>query len=513
MGTGSFSWLVGGLGASIALVAVVRPPAVWAKSSVEVNRIAQAITVKIVRSDGSHGSGILLQQQGETYTVLTAAHVVEKDNANVTLTAPDDQRYNVPATAIRISQGDVDMAILQFRSRIQYQLAQLGDSNQLEGGMELYVAGFPAPTEVITESVLMFRRGQVTANSKRTFRDGYALIYDNTTLPGMSGGPVLDSEGKVVGIHGKGDRELESRKKTGFNAGIPIAKLADLAPALGLNIQVTKSSPAGSTTTADDYFVSAYQKDQQGDFRQALTDYNRALELNPRLAMAYNNRGWIKHDKLQDAAGALDDYNRALDISPRLALTYNNRGWLKQDKYKDIQGALADYNRAIEYNPEMSLAYSNRGWLKQDYLKDIQGALADYNRAIAINPSLGLAYNNRGWLRQDRFQDYSAALADYSQAIAVEPTLAIAYGNRGWLRYAHLDNYHGALEDFDRAVQLDPQDPLNYNNRALVKYYKLNNRPGAITDMRRAHQLALAQNNTRVLGFTRHNFREWGLSE
>jgi hypothetical protein len=44
--------------------------------------------------------------------------------------------------------------------------------------------------------------GQVTANRKRVFKDSYALLYSNDTLPGMSGGPVLNSEGKVVGSHG-----------------------------------------------------------------------------------------------------------------------------------------------------------------------------------------------------------------------------------------------------------------------------------------------------------------------
>ena len=69
-----FSWLAWGVGISVALV----QPAVLAKSATEVNDIAQAIAVKIAIGN-ENGSGILLQRQGNVYTVLTAAHVVKNE--------------------------------------------------------------------------------------------------------------------------------------------------------------------------------------------------------------------------------------------------------------------------------------------------------------------------------------------------------------------------------------------------------------------------------------------------
>jgi hypothetical protein len=49
----------------------------------------------------------------------------------------------------------------------------------------------------------------------------------------MSGGPVLNTNGEVVGIHGRGDRDANTGVKTGFNAGITIAKFAELARDVG----------------------------------------------------------------------------------------------------------------------------------------------------------------------------------------------------------------------------------------------------------------------------------------
>ena len=41
-------------------------------------------------------------------------------------------------------------------------------------------------------------------------RDGYALIYTVNALPGMSGGPILDTRGNLVGINGRATVDLRT---------------------------------------------------------------------------------------------------------------------------------------------------------------------------------------------------------------------------------------------------------------------------------------------------------------
>jgi tetratricopeptide (TPR) repeat protein/V8-like Glu-specific endopeptidase len=480
------SWLpTAGVVAAVALV----QSAVLAKSPTEVNDIAQAITVKIATTSGN-GSGILLQKQGDVYTILTAAHVVKNERASYTITTPDGRTYQPIANSIRRYQGDVDLAVLKFRSSATYKLAELGDSNVLKGGMNLYVAGFPAPTQVITESVFVFREGKVTANSKRAFKNGYGLLYSNDTLPGMSGGPVLDEAGKVVGIHGKGDREQESRAKTGFNAGIPIARFADIAGGLGVetgtSITRTVQSP---TLTADDYFVSAYQKYEHGNYQEALIDYNQVIALNPNYAEAHYNRGILKYEKLNDYLGAVADYNRAISLNPNLALAHRNRGVLKKNQLTD----LADYDRAIALNPNDASAYNNRGILKRNKLNDYLGAFADFDRAIALNPNLAEGYYNRGMLKVDN--DPQGALADYTRAIVLNPSYAHAYGNRGRLKANKLNDPQGALTDYNRAITLKPDDAFAYYNRGILKKNQLRDLQGATRDFHQAVRLERQRDN------------------
>jgi hypothetical protein len=77
-------------GANIALV----QPIAQAKTKVEIARIAKNITLRIeaVGAD-TRGSGILLQKQGDVYTVLTAGHVVAK-GSSFKITAFDGQIYS-----------------------------------------------------------------------------------------------------------------------------------------------------------------------------------------------------------------------------------------------------------------------------------------------------------------------------------------------------------------------------------------------------------------------------------
>ena len=459
-----------GIGATITLV---QPAS--AKTSVEIAETARAISVSI--SDGSsQGSGVILQRQDGIYTILTAAHVV-KSTSNYKITTPDDRQYEVIGNSIRPAPGSIDLAIVKFKSKTNYPTAKLGDSNVLKSGMDIYVAGFPAVTRVLTKSVFVFREGKVSANSDKTFEAGYSLVYSNDTLPGMSGGVVLNGNGELVAIHGRGDREQltdgETGNKTGFNVGIPIGRFANLASNMG--VQLSRSVGAmpqvNSAPKADDFVASAAQKYRQRDYRGALAEYDRAIQLNPSNAAAYNYRGVLK-EKIQDIQGGLADYNRAIQLDANYAQAYSNRGNLKLDKLQDAQGAMADYDLAIELNPKYAPAYTYRGRLKVKNM-DANGGLADYNRAIKADPNEATYYSYRAFLK-------------------------IITNDRP-----------GALTDFDRSIALNPNDASTYFKRGDFRYYTLKDRVGAIADLEVAAKLAEQQDNTELARQTSVRLKRW----
>lgn len=465
----------------------------------EMANLAKAITVKISEPN-SQGSGVILQHQGDVYTVLTVAHVVKNHNVAYTIATADGKTYPIVSDSIRSAAADLDLAVVKFRAQANYPTAKIGNSHVLTEGMDLYVTGYPATTIAINKSIFVFREGKVSANSNETLAQGYSLIYSNDTLPGMSGGPVLDRDGALVAIHGRGDREQlasgELGGKTGFNLGIPIDRFATIASNLGVSLnREVVTIPQPTAPKPDDYLALGVQKNRKGDYRGALADYNRAIELKPNYAIAYNYRGLLKVEKLNDLQGALADYDRAIQIDPKLANSYNNRGLLKKSKLNDLQGALADYNLAIQIDPNYANPYNNRGLLKATKLNDPQGALADYNRAIQIDPNYARVYNSRGILKAEKLNDIQGALTDYNLAIKLDPNYANPYNSRGVLKADKLNDLQGALADYNLAIKLDPNYAIAFYSRGVLKYNFLGDRSGGMADMQRAANLFQQQSN------------------
>jgi tetratricopeptide (TPR) repeat protein len=470
------------IGVSIALVQM---QVAFALSSGQVAKIAKQITVLIDSS--APGSGVIVKRSGNTYTVLTAAHVVTSKN-KAEIVTPDGKRYQLNYSTVKPLPG-VDLATFQFTSSNNYPVAKIGNSDQSSEGTIAYVAGFPkAKAASISSSIYNFTDGKITANASRPLKDGYALVYSNITLPGMSGGPVFNEQGELIGVHGKGDvseAEIATSKinpevayiKSGFNLGIPINTFLRLSAKSGVDVGVTPPPEKVVTAPkADDFFIQGVDKQNKGDNQGAIIAYNEAIRLNPNLAEAYNNRGIVR-DELGDKPGAIDDYNLAIQFNPNLAEAYNNRG-IVRDELGDKPGAIDDFNLAIKINPNYAQAYYNRGIVRYD-LGDKQGAIDDFNQAIKFNPNYAQAYYNRGVVRNE-LGDKQGAIDDFNLAIKINPNDALAYYNRGNVRDELGDN-QGAIDDFNLAIKINPNDAEAYNNRGNV-HYELGDKQGAIDD-------------------------------
>ncbi|AFZ00023.1 S1 family peptidase [Calothrix sp. PCC 6303] len=188
-------------------------------SAVDINKIATAITVKIIDAENptNSGSGVIIKQTGNTYTVLTALHVVKKggviNTKTQTLTTPDGKSHQLKNIQ-QLKNKDIpgfDLATAEFSSNQQYTVAKIGNSDNAVSTTTVYVAGFPARTGTLNDSDLFLNTGIVNANG-RAQREGYNLFYSNDTLRGMSGGAVLNDSGELVAIHGRVDEQGGNEK-------------------------------------------------------------------------------------------------------------------------------------------------------------------------------------------------------------------------------------------------------------------------------------------------------------
>ena len=116
--------------------------------------------------------------------------------------------------------------------------------------------------------------------------------------------------------------------------------------------------PPSGKIKAEAYNNRGTAKDNNGDFRGAIADYDRALSINPNLAKAYNNRG-NTNLKMGFYENAVIDLDRAIDIDKQDAFAYSNRGNARS-KMGDYNSAIADYDRALEIAPEHKNTIHNR---------------------------------------------------------------------------------------------------------------------------------------------------------
>jgi tetratricopeptide (TPR) repeat protein len=202
---------------------------------------------------------------------------------------------------------------------------------------------------------------------------------------------------------------------------------------------------------------------KRGDFERAVKDFSDAIRLDPKRTRAYNDRGLALYNKGEYDL-AIRDFSRSIDLDPRFAAAYSHRGLAWREKRK-WDNALADYDRLIKLVPNDPAARINRAltWIDTG---EIDRAIDDYNEAIRLDPASPVAYRARGEaLRQKG--DLDAALVDYDQAIRIDPLSVETYNNRA-LVWRDKKDFERAIADYDEAILANSQYAQAYAGRGEI---------------------------------------------
>ena len=315
--------------------------AACAKTAQEIAQLAILTTVEVNNTLGfsASGSGVIIAKQGNIYTVLTTNHVVASLAQEYSIRTHLEKNYR----AIRIQRlpkndWDIDLALVQFQSREQYPVAPMGESERAVVGSSIYVAGYPLPIAFGSERKLEFTGGIVSSRLART-SSGYGLRYQAVTRRGMSGGPVFDADGRVVGIHGQGDTVGTVRSqwngqmeeiKTGLNSAIPIdaftALLSQTKPNgwdILSNISISRASSQSQRNLGQGGFVcdtstgepvTVYQNPQ--GFREPWIRWNSNF---------FSSSGYDPLTRCQQVSQRLENYNRNRQLNYVTVGVVNNQ--------------------------------------------------------------------------------------------------------------------------------------------------------------------------------------------
>jgi tetratricopeptide (TPR) repeat protein len=186
---------------------------------------------------------------------------------------------------------------------------------------------------------------------------------------------------------------------------------------------------------------------------EAITCYDKAIEIDPQYADAYLNKG-NPLSALGRKEEAIKCYDKAIEINSEYAEAYLNKGntLLDLGRYEE---AICCYDKAIEINPQYAEAYLNKG-IALSARSRFAEAIVSFEKSIEINPQYADAYLNKGNALSD-IDRKEEGIDCYDQAIEIDPQHVLAYYNKGYT-LSELGRNEEALDCFTLVLEYDPKN-------------------------------------------------------
>jgi tetratricopeptide (TPR) repeat protein len=166
---------------------------------------------------------------------------------------------------------------------------------------------------------------------------------------------------------------------------------------------------------ADKEYQGAMKLMATGNFRGAIVQFTRAVQIWPKLTGAYLERG-VSHRYLKENDQALADFDHALELDPNLARAYSARGFIYRER-GDSRRAMEEFTKSLDISPNVD-AFFERGQTYED-LGEHHKAIDDYDRAIAEMRDAPFVYRARSLARRN-LGDSEGFAADQQMATTLE---------------------------------------------------------------------------------------------
>lgn len=206
-----------------------------------------------------------------------------------------------------------------------------------------------------------------------------------------------------------------------------------------------------NSVNASDLYKKANTFYELQRYEDALSNYQKAVEIKPEYARAWNGQAKVMYE-LNSYQEALSAYDKAIQIEPDYQDSWSGRGFVL-NKLQRYQEAIYSFEKALKLQPENSVVWNAKGEALSK-LKRYDEAIKSYEQAIEFEPEYEQAWYSKAWALY-KLRRYQDALSNYGKVIELNPSNETAWYNSG-NALVNLNRYHDAFKAYSKAVQYKP---------------------------------------------------------
>ncbi|MCY2962928.1 MAG: protein kinase, partial [Planctomycetota bacterium] len=288
----------------------------------------------------------------------------------------------------------------------------------------------------------------------------------------------IDEAEAIEGIQADSQVSQEASESSWTTVEAVLA--ADYSGAADMLKELTQNTPKDMMT----WFTAGTCHLGLGHLSEAETCFTVCITMQPRSVEAWSQRS-ISRIKQEDWKGALDDIDRILELDPTISAVWYNR-MLALRGLKRWDEALVALDRAdLAGFPETRVRFMRAELLGR--LGDLEKSALEFRKGLESRPVDAMSYAVRG----DKWAglDPQAALADFREALKLDPRCFDAARNAAYVLDVKMKDPRAAVVVLDDMLQKTSRDPLAWSGRAVL-HARLGDVEQARTDIAVALRLA-----------------------
>ncbi|MGK7390563.1 MAG: tetratricopeptide repeat protein [Candidatus Cyclobacteriaceae bacterium M2_1C_046] len=274
----------------------------------------------------------------------------------------------------------------------------------------------------------------------------------------------------------------DPESKIAYNFGIELGK--KLTKECDSFIDMIVDHEKNKNNNAADYFTAAEKLSGEGQYKEAIENYSKAIQISPKNFEYHNSRGVVYY-KSQDYYRAIGDFYTATELSPENYMPWYNIAYAMY-QMGDANNANKHVTQALALSDEYCDSHNLKGLILSE-LQQQDSAVISFKEAAECDPDNATFLYNVGYTLYEQ-EEYTEALEWFEKSYAIDPE------NLDLISY--IGNSHSSLENSQKAIDFHTlhiqkgsgENYIPYYNRGF-SLFKIEKYEEALEDFKKAYQI------------------------